>query len=178
MPEHIRLAVIIGSVRKGRFGPTVARWLIGQAAPRSTTTVDVVDLADEAAQPRFAERIAAADAVVVITPEYNHGYPGPLKEAVDSLAKEWYAKPVSFVSYGGISGGLRAVEQLRLVFAELHAVTIRETVSFHNAGDRFDAEGELVDPEAANLAARRMFHQLDWWAHTLRRGRADRPYPG
>ncbi|ASO20450.1 NAD(P)H-dependent FMN reductase [Actinoalloteichus hoggarensis] len=178
MSEPLRLAVIIGSVRAGRFGPTITRWVTGQALRRRATTVDVVDLADTAAAPRFAERIDAADAVVLVTPEYNHGYPGPVKVAVDSLREEWHTKPVAFVSYGGISGGLRAVEQLRQVFAELHAVTVRETVSFHNAGERFDADGELRDPDTARHAAHRMFDQLDWWATALRRGRAARPYPG
>ena len=64
---------------------------------------------------------------------------------IDHADEEWYAKPVALVSYGGISGGLRAVEQLRLVFAELHAVTIRDTVSFHFARRQFDADGEPVD---------------------------------
>ncbi len=67
---------------------------------------------------------------VVVTPEYNHSFPGPLKAAIDRHVTPWQAKPVGFVSYGGISGGLRAVEHLRQVFAELHAVTVRETVSF------------------------------------------------
>jgi hypothetical protein len=75
--------------------------------------------------------IDAADAFVVVTPEYNHSYPASLKHAIDMAHGEWNTKPVAFVSYGGISGGLRAVEALRLVFAELHATTIRDTVSFH-----------------------------------------------
>jgi len=62
-------------------------------------------------------------AFVVVTPEYNHGYPAPLKSLIDSVGREWQAKPVAFVSYGGVSGGLRAVEQLRQVFAKLHMVT-------------------------------------------------------
>lgn len=84
------------------------------------------------------KRIAAADAVLIVTPEYNHSFPGPLKTSIDSLRDEWKAKPVGFVSYGGIGGGLRAVEALRLVFAELHAVTVRDTVSFHNPWSRFE----------------------------------------
>ncbi|AOS63629.1 NADPH-dependent FMN reductase [Actinoalloteichus hymeniacidonis] len=177
MAEPIRLAVIIGSVRQGRFGPTVADWLTEQATHRAATSIDVIDLADEASRPRLAERIGAADAIVVITPEYNHAYPGPLKEAIDSLGAEWYAKAVAFVCYGGISGGLRAVEQLRLVFAELNAVTIRETVSFHNAGNCFDAAGRPLDTAAVNRAAATMFDQLDWWANTLRQGRLAQPIP-
>ncbi len=73
----------------------------------------------------FRERIDRADAFVVVTPEYNHAYPAVLKFMIDCAYAEWQAKPVAFVSYGGISGGLRAVEQLRLVFAELHADAAR-----------------------------------------------------
>lgn len=88
--------------------------------------LDVIDLADtRVPSAELADRIGAADAFVVVTPEYNHSYPGPL-HAIDSVGEQWRAKPVGFVSYGGVSGGLRAVEPLRVVFAELHAVTIRE----------------------------------------------------
>jgi NAD(P)H-dependent FMN reductase len=136
------LAVIVASVREGRFGPVVAGWFIGQAKQRDDVSVDVIDLADTPIpSANFASRIGAADAFVVVTPEYNHGYPGPLKTAIDSVGREWQAKPVGFVCYGGLSGGLRAVEQLRIVFAELHTVTIRETVSFHGAHGRFDDHG-------------------------------------
>ncbi len=72
--------------------------------------------------------MAEADAFLVVTPEYNHGYPAALKELIDSVYEPWHAKPVAFVSYGGASGGIRAVEQLRQVFAELHAVTLRDGV--------------------------------------------------
>lgn len=172
----LRLAVIVGSVRVGRFGPTVANWFCGQVGQHPHLVVDVVDLAETAFPcPEFTSRIGTADAVVVVTPEYNHSYPGELKIAIDSVRSEWRAKPIGFVSYGGISGGLRAVEQLRLVFAELHAVTVRETVSFHQAHQRFDHDGEPKEPGAA-LAARALLDQLTWWAHALRDARAVRPY--
>ncbi|WP_158893820.1 NADPH-dependent FMN reductase [Amycolatopsis anabasis] len=174
---HFQLAVIVGSVREGRFAPVVANWFTGQAARREDVRLDVIDLAETGIPgDGFGERIGAADAVVVITPEYNHGYPGPLKSAIDSLNPEWHAKPVGFVSYGGLSGGLRAVEQLRIVFAELHAVTIRETVSFHMAGAQFDRDGNPRDPEAVNAAAKALLDQLAWWAHAVREARLVRPY--
>lgn len=124
----------------------------------------------------FAGRIGAADAFIVVTPEYNHGYPASLKLAIDSVHPEWRAKPVAFVSYGGFAGGLRAVEQLRVVFAELHAVTIRETVSFYLAPQQFEGNGEPRDAAGVNLAAKKLLDQLAWWAEVLRDARATKPY--
>ncbi|WP_328451822.1 NADPH-dependent FMN reductase [Amycolatopsis sp. NBC_00438] len=191
----VRVAVIVGSVREGRFGPVVARWLAGVAADHGGFDVDVVDLAEPAlplAMPAFGTappaavaaeagkvtpRLAAADAFVVVTPEYNHSYPAALKNVIDWHRSEWAAKPVAFVSYGGISGGLRAVEHLRAVFAELHAVTIRETVSFHGAHTRFGADGVPTD-DSAGVAAKALLDQLEWWARSLTEARAARPYPG
>ncbi len=97
----------------------------------------------------LTRRLAQSDAFVIVTPEYDHGYPAALKFLIDSIYDPWQAKPVAFVSYGGISGGLRAVEQLRLVFAELHAVAIRDSVSFANVWAQFDADGELLEPARA-----------------------------
>jgi NAD(P)H-dependent FMN reductase len=77
---------------------------------------------------------------------------------------------------GGISGGLRAVEPLRVVFAELHAATIRETVSFHGARGQFDAAGNPVNADAVNTAAIVLLNQLAWWARALRAARDERPY--
>ncbi len=78
---------------------------------------------------------------------------------------------MGFVSYGGMAGGVRAVEQLRQVFAELHAVGVRDTVSFHNAWGRFDPSGGLREPEDANVAAGIMLDQLAWWGNALRAAR-------
>jgi NAD(P)H-dependent FMN reductase len=189
--ESIRLAVIIGSVREGRFGPTVANWFVGQAGQRAEFDIDVIDLAAHelpiviTSQPspegaralgEVMPRVEAADAFVVVTPEYNHSFPASLKNAIDWHSTQWHAKPVAFVSYGGISGGLRAVEALRLVFAEVHAVAIRATVSFHGAWGQFDADGEPLDSAGCNTAAKGMLDQLAWWAVTLREARARAPY--
>jgi NAD(P)H-dependent FMN reductase len=183
----VRLAVIIGSNRHGRFAPTVAHWFVGQLRRRGDVDVDVIDIADvdvpavygpenAGAMEDFRIRIDVADAIVVITPEYNHGYPAALKQAIDFLHKEWQAKPIGFVSYGGISGGLRAVEQLRLVFAELHAVTVRDTVCLHNAWSLFNEQGELVEPGPANAAVKQMLDQLMWFAKALRTARTEHCY--
>jgi NAD(P)H-dependent FMN reductase len=183
----LHLAIIIGSTREGRFAPTVANWFAAQAAQRDDLTIDTVDLA-EAGLPdvlsgspgpkvtAVTQRLAQADAFVVVTPEYNHSFPAPLKSVIDWHSKEWRAKPVGFVSYGGVSGGLRAVEHLRQVFAELHAVTVRDTVSFHGVWAHFDAAGQPKDPDRCARAAKSMLDQLVWWARALRDARAERPY--
>lgn len=185
--EPIRLAVIVGSTRPGRFADTVVRWFTGQAGQREDMDLDVVDLADvdlPAVLPHrhgpelqdYLDRIDRADCFVVVTPEYNHGYPASLKQAIDIPRDQWRAKPVGFVSYGGMAGGQRAVEQLRQVFPELHATTVRDTVSFTMAPYRFRDDGEPHEPEGCNAAAKTMLDQLAWWADALRTARAARPY--
>ncbi|MFI5531253.1 NADPH-dependent FMN reductase [Kitasatospora sp. NPDC051853] len=185
--DRLRLAVIIGSTREGRFGPTVAHWFADRARRREDLDVDLVDLLDErlpdvlagTPTPEVASltpRLAAADAFVVVTPEYNHSYPAPLKSAIDWHRQEWQAKPVGFVSYGGIAGGLRAVEHLRQVFAEVHATTVRDTVSFHSAWELFDEAGQLHDPARPEGAAKTMLDQLVWWGRALRDAKSAHPY--
>jgi NAD(P)H-dependent FMN reductase len=184
--ERLRVAVIIGSTRVGRFGGVVGRWIAGLVDARSDMDLDLVDLLDVPLDPAlgagppdvvvaYRECLAAADGFVVVTPEYNHSFPAVLKQAIDVGRSEWMAKPVGFVAYGGLSGGLRAVEHLRGVFAELHAVTLRDTVSFHGAHARFD-DGRPVDEVIVEGAAKVLLDQLAWWGLTLREGRARRPY--
>ena len=184
--NDLRIAVILGANRNGRTGPAVTRWFLDRASEYGGVDLDIVDITDlgpgdghGAPLAGFAERVAAADGFVVLTPEYNHGYPGPLKAAIDSARREWFAKPVAFVSYGGMSGGLRAVEQLRGVFSELHTATIRDTVSFHNAHTVFGPGGEpLVDLAEADVAANTLLDRLVWWTLALREARLHNPYPG
>ncbi|MDF3293355.1 NADPH-dependent FMN reductase [Streptomyces silvisoli] len=100
------------------------------------------------------------DAFVVVTPEYNHGFPAVLKNRIDWHYAEWRTKPVGFVSYSGVCGGLRAAEQLRQVSRELHAVAIRDVVSLHNASQQFDEAGALTDPAGPSAAAESLLDQL------------------
>ncbi|MFV2120053.1 NADPH-dependent FMN reductase [Streptomyces sp. Act-28] len=191
--EPLKLAVVVGSNREGRLAPVVADWFLSHARRRTDFTVDVVDIARtelptalshdpppavRAELAKVSPRLAAADAFAVLTPEYNHSYPASLKNLVDWHFGEWQAKPVAFVSYGGVSGGLRAVEHLRQVFAELHAVTVRDTVSLHNAGGLFTDDGGLRDPAGPEGAVKRMLDQLGWWGRALRAARATHPYAG
>ncbi len=178
METPIKVGLVYGSTRPGRFCDTVARWAAGQIAAREGFAVEIIDPAAEgtAGASSLNGRIATCDAFVVVTPEYNHGYPAPLKGLIDSFGQEWHAKPVAFVSYGGISGGLRAVEQLRLVFAELHAVTNRDSVSFAGAWEQFDANGALRSPERAERSMDAMLRRLHWWAVSLAHARNIWPY--
>jgi NAD(P)H-dependent FMN reductase len=182
--EAIRVAVIYGSTRPGRFCDTVVRWTVERLAASEKFQLDVIDPADAAPDPAtdqrpslsLQQRLGQADAFVIVTPEYNHGYPAPLKALIDSSDAEWHAKPVAFVSYGGVSGGLRAVEQLRLVFAELHAVSIRDSVSFPGAWEQFDESGALRNPERAQRGMETLLLRLNWWAAALRKARLATPY--
>ncbi|MBD0837538.1 MULTISPECIES: NADPH-dependent FMN reductase [unclassified Streptomyces] len=187
----LNLAVVIGSNRHGRFGPVVADWLLSRVRDREDLTAEVVDVADIPLPMSFARtpeatealadvtpKLARADAFVVLTPEYNHSFPAGLKNLIDWHYAEWRAKPVGLISYGGMAGGLRAAEHLRQVFAELHAVTVRDTVSFHNAGTSFDDTGRLKDPSAPDAAAKTMLDQLVWWGRALREAKERRPYGG
>jgi NAD(P)H-dependent FMN reductase len=130
----------------------------------------------ESALAALQQRIAAADAFIVLAPEYNHSFSASLKAVIDSVYDDWQAKPVGFVSYGGQSGGIRAVEQLRLVFAELHAVTLRDNVALANVWERFAPDGTLVNPERPRRALTTLLGQLKWWATALRTARQVAPY--
>ncbi|MEV0132829.1 NAD(P)H-dependent oxidoreductase [Dactylosporangium sp. NPDC050688] len=190
--NRLRLAVLIGSIRDGRVGPTVANWFVGEAERRDDILVDLIDLADVpigsaaptmapppevlAALRELTPRLDAADAFVVVTPEYNHSYPAGLKNVIDWHNTQFHAKPVAFVSYGGMSAGLRAVEHLRAVFAELHAVTTRDTVSFHNVWETFDGDGRPKEPQRSAAAAKIVLDQVTWWAQALKNARTTSPY--
>ena len=197
MNETSKLVVIIGSVREGRFGPVVAEWVADRARDHGAFDVAVVDLADSeiplalpaqspksagAAYPRPAgmaeltARLDAADAFVIVTPEYNHSYPASLKAAIDWHFTQWTAKPVAFVSYGGAAGGRHAVLHLESVFTELHAVTIRDGLAFPNYFVSFE-DGRPRDPQTTEYA-KAMLEQLAWWATALRKARSEAPYPG
>lgn len=196
MDSKPTLAVIIGSVREGRFGPVVGSWVADQAELHGGFDVEIVDLAEvdlplalPAAPPKFAGDdyprpdgmrpltavLEAADAFVIVTPEYNHSYPASVKAAIDWHFTQWEAKPVAFVSYGGLAGGRHAVLHLENVLTELHAVTIRDGLAFPNYFTAWE-DGRPLDPEAPGYA-KTLLNQLEWWATALRAARWDTPYP-
>src|SRR5437879_5404844 len=141
----IKIAVIIGSTRPGRNGEAVAKWVHEIAQKHGDAEFELVDikdfnlrLLDEPMPPimgqyskphtkTWAAKIGSFDGFVFVTPEYNHGVPGALKNAIDFLFREWNDKEAGFVSYGG-AGGARAVDHLRLVLAEVQMATVRNQV--------------------------------------------------
>lgn len=142
----IKVAIILGSTRPGRKGEAVARWVHELARTRSDAEFELVDIADynlplldEPVPPSLGKytkehtrawsaKIASFDAYVLVTPEYNHGPSGALKNALDFVYREWNNKAAGFVGYGS-AGGTRAVEQLRLIMAELQVATVRNQVA-------------------------------------------------
>jgi len=182
MKETFNVAIIYGSAREGRFCDTVANWVVSTLKTDQDISLDTIDPAVlnlpaahvGAEHPGIQElhlALSEADAFIIVTPEYNHSFTGELKLLIDAAKPEWRRKPLAFVSYGGMSGGLRAVEQLRLVFAELHVVTMRNVVSFANVWDQFDPNGYPIDKAGSEAALKHMVNDLKWWARTLRDGR-------
>jgi NAD(P)H-dependent FMN reductase len=141
-----RIGIILGSTRPNRNGEQVARWVRQVAGQRTDAEFELIDLRDyplphldEPLPPslgryqnehtkQWSAKIASFDGFVIVTPEYNHGVPGVLKNAIDYLYAEWNNKAVGFVSYG-VVGGVRAVEHLRLVAGELQMADVRQQVS-------------------------------------------------
>ncbi len=187
MQQKLKIALIYGSTRPGRLCDKVASWAAAQISSTHAFELDVIDPASPEALSAeksgealdltwLRQHIGGADAFIVVTPEYNHGYPAALKSLIDSVGAEWHAKPVAFVSYGGISGGIRAAEQLRQVFAEVHAVTIRDSVTLAMAWEQFSPDGILKSPDRADRQMQTVLKRLAWWANALREARNAVPY--
>ena len=181
--QALRLVVVVANGAASRSRWVIADWFVAQARRHPDFEVDVIDLADhelpsslhrDTALEALVPLLEAADAFAFVTPEYNHGYPGGLKNFIDAYRHEWWGKVAAFVSYGGRSGGLRAVEQLRQVIVEQHMVSIRDSLSFDTARHPADAEFPL-DPSTTQAAAA-LLDQLSWWAGALRSQRAQSPY--
>jgi NAD(P)H-dependent FMN reductase len=183
----LRVAVIIGSTRRGRVGEHVANWFVAQTRRRDDVDATVVDLAEfdfPASYPNvatpamiaFTGALAKAEAFVIVTPEYNRSFPASLKQAIDFAYDEWQAKPVGFVSYGCGSLGTYAIEQLRTVFTELQAMTLRNTVGFDLLDGGFDGTPRPHDPVRAQRSVDSLLDQLSWWGRALRDARAAHPY--
>jgi NAD(P)H-dependent FMN reductase len=185
-----KIGIILSTTRASRFGDKAAQWLIGLANSRDDATFELVDLRDfpmpffeepasplyvppknEAAQ-RWGKKVAELDGFIFVTAEYNHGIPAVLKNALDYAYTEYNRKPAAFVGYGGV-GGARAVEQLRLVLAELQVASLRHAV--HVGGSEFIAmflQGKtFADFPYLDDTVKPMLDDLVWWTNTLKAGR-------
>jgi NAD(P)H-dependent FMN reductase len=172
------LTVIIGSTRPGRAGLPIAEWFTALARAFGAFDVHVADLAeldlpllDEPNHPRlrrylhqhtkdWSEIVDATDAFVIVTPEYNYGYPATIKNAIDYLHEEWKYKPVGFVSYGGIAAGTRAVQQLKQVVTTLKMLPVFESVNIPFHAQFIDEEGQVQANEIMEQAADAMLNEL------------------
>jgi NAD(P)H-dependent FMN reductase len=187
--------LILGTTREGRFGEKAAGWALARLAGREDLRVEPVDLRDypmpfyeQDAPPaygrreyppevaRWAEKMQDADGYLIVTAEYNHGYPAVLKNALDQVFPELNRKPVAFIGYGN-TGGARAIEQLRLVCVELEMAPLRHAVHIlpavmvpaMRAEGPFDAEAFASLDERLDTAVT----DLVWWAKALARARAE-----
>lgn len=181
-----RLGIVIASVRDGRVGLPIAQWFIERARQHARFDVDVVDL-KEIDLPVFAERnhprlqkyesdkqkawsarVAALDAFVLVTPEYNYGPSPALLNALDYLFVEWHYKPAAFVSYGGISGGLRGVQMTKQTLTTLKMVPIVEAVTIPFVAQTIDKEtGAFTPTEVHEKSATVMLDELLRWTEAL-----------
>ncbi len=129
-----------------------------------------LDHAEHPVAQAWAAHVAQADGYIIVTPEYNHGYPAVLKNALDYAYDEWAKKPVAFVSYGGLAAGTRAVEQLRLVAIDLSMVPIHDTVAVPLIKKLVDDDGILHDAHFAERVSA-MLQSLVWWMQMLKAAR-------
>jgi NAD(P)H-dependent FMN reductase len=190
----VLLQVINGTTREGRFSERVAAWVMGRLEQHDAFEVELVDLRDhplpffdadppirtgrdyaDEAVTRFSRVIDRADGYVILTAEYNHGYPAVLKNALDSTFVEWRRKPVAYVGWGN-TGGARAIEQLRAVAVEFEMAPLRHAV--HVLPDVLIAARQAADPADltvfAPLEARldMLADDLAWWMRALASARA------
>jgi NAD(P)H-dependent FMN reductase len=186
----LTIPIVLGSVRPRRLSERPAHLLVERLTARGCRA-PLVDLRaldlpifgqkreqDELPAVIGLKTVASqADAMVWLTPEYNHGYTSAIKNAVDYLHPEIRRKPMAVCGLsGGGLGGARAVEQLKLVLIELHAVTIRDSVYFSDARNLFDQDGALLRPEYVGRVDD-MLAELTWYAQVLTWGRAEVPLP-
>ena len=175
--------IIVGSVRPGRIGLPIAQWV--QQTAEGDWDIDFVDLAelnlpfmDEPNHPAirqytkqhtldWSKRVDAADAIILVTPEYNHSFSPALKNAIDFLSQEWWRKPVSFVSYGGVSGGTRGVVGLEPAITGVGMVRTGASVELPFAGKQI-ADGEFTPSEKEIAVLGKVLVELRGLADALR----------
>jgi len=187
-----RLGVIAVSVREGRRGFAFAQWLHEVASARPNVDAQLIDLRDwplgayTLAKPptlaeaeyepgslphRWAELVRGLDGFIFVTPEYNHSFPGHLKNAIDALFPAWAHKPAAFATYGGWANGARAAEQLTLVVTELRMIPVRDQLNIPIINHALDDRG-MPTLDLVHKKAGAMLDELIWLAGVMREARA------
>lgn len=185
-----RLLIVVGSTRPGRVGLPVGRWFLSRAEQHGRFEPVFADLAeidlpflDEPNHPRlrkytkphtfaWSELVDGCDAVVFVTPEYNHSFSAPLKNAIDVLSQEWQYKPLGIVSYGGVAGGVRAATALKPIASVLKMVPLSESVTIPGISGLINDEGVFTPNDSTERSATAMLDELARWAAALRPLRA------
>jgi NAD(P)H-dependent FMN reductase len=177
----LSIPVILGTTRKGRLSAHAAQFVFGELQKRAGVTTELIDIAtlripvDDAGEtikdPRFSTAMERADAIVIVSPEYNHSFPGLLKHVLDSCLKEYIHKAAGIVGVSsGVFGGARMIESFQPVLRELGLVSIFWDVNFGNVQKVFDASGLLLD-QAYVRRTEKFLSELIWMATVLRHGR-------
>jgi NAD(P)H-dependent FMN reductase len=181
MDKPLYIPLILGTVRRDRMSRHVANFVLSELAKFAQVETELIDICDlnlpnddageQIKHPEFSAKCERADGLLIVTPEYNHGYPGMLKHALDTNLKEYIHKAVGVcaVSRGGF-GGTRVIENLLPVFRELGLVCIFWDGNFSSVHTLFDADGNITDDKVAGRM-QKFFKELIWMSTTLRHGR-------
>jgi len=185
--DKLLLPVLLGTNRKRRNSVHPANWLLGEMEKRPEIQTKLFDVSDFALPqdnygqeikhlfPEWRDAIIQADGLVIVTPEYNHGYPGTLKAVLDLLLKEYIHKAVAFVGVSaGPWGGARVIEAMVTMVRELGLAVTFTDLNFPFVQKKFDAEGKLLD-QSFEQRAKDFLDELVWMSHTLKWGRQNVP---
>jgi NAD(P)H-dependent FMN reductase len=181
-----KLKIITSTVREGRKGRIIADWITAVAKESGHFEAELLDIAEidlplmtEPNHPRlqkykyeytkkWSASIAAADAFIIVLSEYNFSFPAPIKNAIDYLFHEWRNKPVGFVSYGGMSGGMRAAQAFKQVVTALNMMPLSESVAITAFTDHINEQQKFVATESLDKAAKTMLRELEKWSTALK----------
>lgn len=187
MADKLFIPILLGTNRKERLSEHVAKWVLAKVEEREDIDTQLFDVRDfhlpydhygqeiKDEFPGWRDAIVRADGLIIVTPEYNHGPPGPLKGVLDLLLREYVHKAVGFVAVSQqVWGGTRVIETMTHIVRELGLVITFTDLNFPRVQDKFDGEGNLLD-DAYNARAAAFLDELVWMAKTLRWGRENVP---
>jgi NAD(P)H-dependent FMN reductase len=183
------LPILLGTVRSQRRSIWVARYGQALLAKRRDVVTRIWDAAElpfgnlvrrvwemaerPAVVEEFVQAMGRADGFVIVTPEYNFGMPGTLKNLIDHLFEEWNRKPFGFITDGSVAGGVRAQDQLRQVIAGVRAVSIPTSIAVQRIGETWDENGPKADLNDWDSRFDRFFFELEWYARALKQAREE-----